>query len=231
VADSVAFERAKRRMAVILTNPPSSVLERLVADPEYDPGSGGARPTLPEFLRDPQRVFPLAVARFRHFPSPGRGGGAGASEGWDVPDRKAFPSWIWFLRDVAAPYYPPGEKRSGGARPGWCFPTAAFAWRATTKKWEAEFRRFKSEAWAYCEEPGRPICPMCGDGLAGLPAKHVDHIIPLSRYGLGYGTDLFSGDWEADIPANLQWLCQACNLRKAARIVASDVKTRRQYVV
>ena len=165
MADSVAFERAKRRMAVILNNPPSSVLERLLADPEYNPGPVIA-PPLPAFLRARGRVFPLAVARFRHFPSPRRPRPA-ASEGWDVPDRKAFPSWIWFLRDVAAPYYPPGEKRSGGARPVWCFPTAGFAWRATTKKWEAEFRRFKSEAWAYCEEPGRPICPMCGDGLAG----------------------------------------------------------------
>ena len=91
--------------------------------------------------------------------------------------------------------------------------------------------RFKSEAWAYYEDPATPICPMCGVGLAGLPAKHVDHIIPLSRYGLGYGTDLFSGNWEADIPANLQWLCAPCNLRKGVRFVASDVKTRRQYVV
>ena len=230
VADSVAFERAKRRMAVILNNPPSSVLERLLADPEYNPGPVIARPTLPEFLRDPRRVFPLAVACFRHFPSPRRPRPA-ASEGWDVPDRKAFPSWIWLRRDVAAPYYPPGEKRPPGHRKLACFPTAVFARRRSTKKWDASMARFKSEAWAYCEDPATPICPMCGVGLAGLPAKHVDHIIPLSRYGLGYGTDLFSGDWEADIPANLQWLCARCNLRKGVRFVASDVKTRRQYVV
>ena len=230
MADSEAFKRAKRRIAVILNNPPSSVLERLVADPEYDPGAGDAWSIAPEFLWRRKGVFPSAVACFQHFPSPRRPRPA-ASEGWDVPDRKAFPSWIWLRRDVAAPYHPPGEKRPPRQRELACFPTAVFARRLSTQKWEASMARFKSEAWAYCEDSATPICPMCGVGLAGLPAKHVDHIIPLARYGLGYGTDLFSGNWDADIPANLQWLCAPCNLRKGVRFVASDVKTRRQYVV
>jgi 5-methylcytosine-specific restriction protein A len=81
---------------------------------------------------------------------------------------------------------------------------------------------YNSRRWRSISKTFRkrnPLCIQCErDGNGPVPSQCVDHIKPISQYGMGVATDI----------KNLQALCNSCHAKKSGR-ESSEVRNTKVY--
>ena len=81
---------------------------------------------------------------------------------------------------------------------------------------------YNSRRWRSISKTFRkknPLCVQCTrDGNGPVPSQCVDHIKPISQYGMGVATDI----------KNLQALCNSCHAKKSGR-ESSEMRNTKVY--